>query len=831
MKRKTSHISFSRKILQAIMLVILIIIVFALYSTSERRIDSANKRKQDSWVLADELHHTIDDTTHMARAYIDTDNPIFKKYHQSILNIMNGTQPRPERYSGIYWDLFVSQTVSPRPITLQVIPLITLMQQAGLTTAEFNKITAALSKYKELIKIEHKAFSLMDTTTSHMEINQKKARSLLFDREYFFLRSEVMRSIDDLLQMVSERTNQEVTSLVAQTLLFRNAFIFLCIILFFIIYQIRKNLYETMGASVNLIYGQIQKLGRGDFTYVIPREKVIPNSVLDWIIESQEKLRELESKLEYREAILRELVENMKSAVVIYKAIDNGEDFEFVNLNCAGEQIEKVKRENIIGKSVREIFPGMSPDILIAFQRVYKTGVPLIVPATFYQDDRISGWRENYIYRLPTGEIVSVYDDVTKNIQAAELLRQAKENADNANLAKSKFLAIMKQAKENADNANNAKSKFLAIMSHEMRTPLHSIIGITEILMSSPLNKEQNDLLKIAHNSGENLLCIINDTLDFSRIESELLSIENIPFLLTEQIQSSIAIVSIRAKQKNINLSWQIEEGISDSRRGDPARLRQILINLLNNAIKFSDKGIVSLKVEKAINEEKQSKLFFSVTDQGIGIPKDKQSLIFESFKQVDESVTRNFGGSGLGLAISKKLVELMNGKIGVKSSPGKGSTFFFSIVLPETVTGQNFPTWHLTKKEEKETATPSFLKILIADDHEENLLIFELFLQKKHRQIYTVKNGQEAFDMIKKEKFDIVFMDVGMATMDGYTATKKIRRWEEEYKKERTIIIACTANAFENDIKESQEAGCDDHLAKPFPREKLLEMLAKYSP
>lgn len=379
------------------------------------------------------------------------------------------------------------------------------------------------------------------------------------------------------------------------------------------------------------------------------------------------------------------------------------------------------------------------------------------------------------------------------------------------------------QEKLQAEIANEQKSVFLANMSHEMRTPLHSIIGITEILTNSSLEKEQSDLIRIAHNAGENLLCIINDTLDLSRIESGVLNIENIPFLLSEEIQSCIAIVGIRAQRKKINLSWQIEESLNNNRKGDPTRLRQIILNLLNNAVKFSDKGAVSLHVKKMTDEQGQDKLLFSVIDQGIGIPADKQNVIFESFKQADESVTRKFGGTGLGLAISKKLVELMNGKIWVESEIGKGSTFYFSIDLPET----GITIRDSLKKVDMEKGRS--LKILIADDNEVNLLIFELFLRKKHH-VFTSRNGQEAFEMCKKDKFDLVFLDVGMPIMDGYTATNQIRLWEKEHNKERTTIIACTANAFETDTQKSLKAGCDGHLAKPFSKEKLLEIIAEYS-
>jgi PAS domain S-box-containing protein len=398
-------------------------------------------------------------------------------------------------------------------------------------------------------------------------------------------------------------------------------------------------------------------------------------------------------------------------------------------------------------------------------------------------------------------------------------------------------LRQMQTALLETEAANKQKSAFLAGMSHEIRTPLNSVIGIIEILLSRSLDKECQDLLKIALAAGENLLSLINDTLDLSRIESGFVEVEKIPFQLAEQIENCMAIMTIKAREKKLNLNYHIDESLKDCRKGDPSRLRQILLNLLSNAVKFSDRGSISIVVKRIFDQQKREKLLFSVTDQGMGIPIEKSELIFEKFKQVDQSVTRKFGGSGLGLAISKKLVELMNGKIWVESRLGEGSTFYFTADLPEVEAmaqgGQAMVNAEKTKLPVKVTAESlplRQLRILLADDSKDNQLIFEILLKGQNHRITTVENGQEAIDIVKQEKFDLVFMDVQMPVLDGYSATREIRRWERENGLIPQIIVAFTAHAFETDFQESREAGCDEHLTKPLKKAKLFEIVNKYA-
>jgi PAS domain S-box-containing protein len=380
-------------------------------------------------------------------------------------------------------------------------------------------------------------------------------------------------------------------------------------------------------------------------------------------------------------------------------------------------------------------------------------------------------------------------------------------------------------AQHQADSANKAKSAFLATMSHEIRTPLNSILGMGEILEDTELTETQKHLLNNLKNSGKQLLAIINDILDLSKIEAGQLTLERTAFDLKLLIDETMQIFAFSALNKSIKLKTVIEDGVPNWVQGDPTRTRQLLLNLIGNAIKFSQDGQVTVSVNAGSNEC----ISFAITDTGPGIPKEKQDEIFQPFTQADTSTTRRHGGSGLGLSICQHLTDLMGGKIKLHSEIGQGSTFTLTIPLPESATPKTpSKSGGMDKRSPKEDYTASLqgLNILLVEDVEENQLVIKGYLRNEQCQIDIATNGLEAVEKFQNCHFDLVLMDIQMPIMDGTEATKRIRSWETETKAKPTPIIALTAHALPEESEQTTDAGCNLYLTKPVRKKVLIAAL-----
>jgi PAS domain S-box-containing protein len=380
-------------------------------------------------------------------------------------------------------------------------------------------------------------------------------------------------------------------------------------------------------------------------------------------------------------------------------------------------------------------------------------------------------------------------------------------------------------AKEASELANRAKSSFLAHMSHEIRTPIGTIIGIVELLHESELKPKQQQFVEILNRAGTGLLSLINDVLDLSKIEADQLLLEESPFDLLELMDDCISVLRIQAHDSGLELYHEGLQGVERFVVGDAQRLRQILLNLLGNAIKFTEQGRIVLKVARS----EENELFFQVSDTGLGISAEKQATIFAPFIQVDSSTTRRYGGTGLGLAICNRLVGHMRGKIWLKSSLGEGSTFCFTARLPpasvQTETYSS-PATETSKAMAEAKVDLKNLSVLVVDDAEENLLVYTSYLTKAVRKVVTAINGAEAVDKFKAGRYDVVLMDIQMPIMDGYVATGRIRQFEKDSNTPPAKIIALTAHAFKEDTRKTKAAGCDLHLSKP-----VTEVSAKFNP
>ncbi|WP_295432301.1 PAS domain-containing protein, partial [uncultured Thiodictyon sp.] len=570
-----------------------LILVFGMYVRTEKAIDRANEQRQAVMALADELRQSSDDLTRMVRTYIMTGDPVYKQSYQDILDIRDGKRPRPEHYQNIYWDLVVAGRLPPPPANGQAMALLELMRQAGFGDAEFRQLAQAKAHSDHLTATEFTAMRLAETVGPDREAALTRARRLLHDDAYHQAKADIMQPLYEFNVLMNRRTLAAVHAAAHNATLLRGIFIVVGLILFVMLWRTWATLRETLGGAAGEVRAQIVKLGHGDFSAAPQVPPGADNSVIGWLAETRQRLRHLAQA--QQEAVVRytRAEQALRESLGRYELAIKGTTDGIWHWNIlTGQDFHSPRYRELLGYDADEL-----PNTADGFEAiVHPDDLPQVNAAQqahlvrrepFNIELRLRTKQGDYKWFRSRGQ--AEWDEAGQPLRMSGSITDITE--------RKRAEEELARSRDAAQAANRAKSQFLANMSHEIRTPMNAVIGLTHLALETDLTPKQQDYLHKIQSSGQALLGLINDILDLSKIEADRLELEQIPFSLDEVLDRIATMTSLKAEEKGLKFGFHLDPATPRRLLGDPLRLGQILLNLVNNAVKFTAQGEVVVSV------------------------------------------------------------------------------------------------------------------------------------------------------------------------------------------------------------------------------------------